>query len=488
MSSLAYTLLAQKRESAEVVGDPDNLFLRDPPQDYCCQICMKVLTEPHVTECCGQHFCKACLEKWFDKNPGERICPHCREANFVHILYKPLQRKINELEIRCSNMTLGCEVTLKLGDLGSHLSATNPSGCGYVSIPCPNECGMKVIRNGMGWHVEGECAKREESCPDCGVRMLYDRLAAHYEICEEVRVSCLRNCGRVFRRGDQKIHENECPELPVKCPFYDAGCHIQLVRKNLDEHVEKSNTAHFMKFIAAMKSDVASLKAENEAMKSHVESLKAENKLLKAESVASKIQFKDLCSNVAVEVSAIKSAMSKATSPVISNSLECIESSLKGYNLNSVGDFLTFSVPRVPGWKSPPFLVLPGYSMCVRVQPNMIPMTATSTAVSLLLLSGDMDDLLKWPMKIGRSITVYSLDVKPQRPLAGTLAGLVSPSPPPPPPSVALGFNFTTAASSQQYMKINPDSLSLLRCEDQGETLMGQHNGKQPAYIRIHLV
>ena len=43
----------------------DCCFVKDPPDDYLCMICVKVLNEPHLTDCCGQHFCQVCLEQWF---------------------------------------------------------------------------------------------------------------------------------------------------------------------------------------------------------------------------------------------------------------------------------------------------------------------------------------------------------------------------------------------------------------------------------------
>ena len=42
-------------------------FVKELPDDYQCMICTKVLNEPHLTDCCGQHFCQACLKQWFKK-------------------------------------------------------------------------------------------------------------------------------------------------------------------------------------------------------------------------------------------------------------------------------------------------------------------------------------------------------------------------------------------------------------------------------------
>ena len=296
----------------------DYQFVSDPPQDYFCQICMKVLQEPHVTECCGQHFCKACLEKWFERN-HEKVCPHCREADFVHILYKPLQRKINELMVHCSNRMLGCTSVLKLKELPSHLSISSTSGCGYVFVICPNGCGQETFRYDMTDHVTKECAKRKEACCYCDVRMLYDLLPGHYEVCEEIVICCPIDCGEEFRRGDLRAHEEDCPNKPVKCPFADAGCHVELTRKDLDKHIEKNGTAHLMAFMAGYS-----------ALKADVNSLKASNKVLRARSDSSRKELSDLKSGIAVEVTRIRCLHPAG----FSKPLKCIESLLNGYHLN----------------------------------------------------------------------------------------------------------------------------------------------------------
>ena len=52
-------------------------------------------------------------------------------------------------------------------------------------------------------------------------------------------------------------------------------------------------------------------------------------------------------------------------------------------------------------WKSHPFTVSPGYLMCVRVKPD-----AMKIVVDLLLLKGDDDEHLKWPMEIKKEISL----------------------------------------------------------------------------------
>ena len=82
-------------------------FVDPIPDDYLCGICMDVLQEPQATECCGQHYCRECLEKSFRRRKDRRVnnatatkqCPHCRTDNFNHIKYLPLERKIKDLKV-----------------------------------------------------------------------------------------------------------------------------------------------------------------------------------------------------------------------------------------------------------------------------------------------------------------------------------------------------------------------------------------------------
>ena len=44
-------------------GGYDYEFVRQVPERFMCiNICTKVLREPHLTVCCGQHFCGSCLD------------------------------------------------------------------------------------------------------------------------------------------------------------------------------------------------------------------------------------------------------------------------------------------------------------------------------------------------------------------------------------------------------------------------------------------
>ena len=93
-----------------------------------CNICTKVLRDPHLAVCCSQHFCESCLNKWFTRQ-GKESCPHCRAEGeeFNHVFNNCLRSEVNQLKIRCSNHGEGCQWVGELGELKQHLKSDN--GC-----------------------------------------------------------------------------------------------------------------------------------------------------------------------------------------------------------------------------------------------------------------------------------------------------------------------------------------------------------------------
>ncbi len=62
-------------------------FVGKLPDELLCSICMKVLNEPQMVNCCEQKFCKKCLTKWLTKR---KTCLACPQACGVKVLRKDL--------------------------------------------------------------------------------------------------------------------------------------------------------------------------------------------------------------------------------------------------------------------------------------------------------------------------------------------------------------------------------------------------------------
>ena len=207
-------------------------FVDDLPEEYTCQVCMKLLDEPQLTDCCGQNFCHECLHRWFHQK-GKKQCPRCHSERLTHILNKPLKRKINELKDldHCSNKKKGCGLKLKHEELEKHLSIDNPNGCGYVTVKCQNKgCEVTCLRKDLANHINNTCLQRKVKCKYCGEFGQYEYITSivfkgHLTRCQEYPVDCPNQCGRdtALKRKDLKAHKEVCLLEPVEYPFREAG-------------------------------------------------------------------------------------------------------------------------------------------------------------------------------------------------------------------------------------------------------------------------
>ena len=112
----------------------------DPPTKYICHICTFIACKPQQVSCCGNVFCKSCLEEL--KSKGQQfICPICRHDltdNYFNDRRADLE--INSLQIYCtnkkeSNDDITCQWTGNLKDIEDHLKV-----CPYQLITCTNKC------------------------------------------------------------------------------------------------------------------------------------------------------------------------------------------------------------------------------------------------------------------------------------------------------------------------------------------------------------
>ena len=143
-----------------------------------CSICLDILTEPHLTSCCGIHFCGICISAVKDRKDP---CPVCREPAFKIMLDKHTQRKLNSFIVHCHERAAGCKWTGELGKLKHHLESCTFEKFYYV-------------------------------CQFCGIRSLYEA-------------------------DVEGTHKNVCPKAPAKCPnecIYSEG----LTNETLVTHLQ----------------------------------------------------------------------------------------------------------------------------------------------------------------------------------------------------------------------------------------------------------
>ncbi len=209
------------------------------------------MTEPHVTECCGQHFCKECIKKSESNTTGwsrQTKCPHCRQKNFHHFQYLPFKREINSLLVCCPRKSSGCNVQVTYGDRNSH-----DEKCEYEKISCTNWCDEEIFRKDLESHIENECELREYSCVLCGEVGKYNEIISykHQLICPDVTIKCSNSCNVEFKRKDTESHKLICLEETVTCNFSEAGCQVTPKRKDLESHMYSNLKQHLSQLMTA---------------------------------------------------------------------------------------------------------------------------------------------------------------------------------------------------------------------------------------------
>ena len=230
-------------------GGYDLTFTKPVPDRFICNICTKVLCDPHLTVCCGQHFCESCLDHWFKKQ--KTTCPHCRQENFNHFLNKALKREIDNLEIRCTKQGLGCQWVGELSSLQTHLDSDK--GCGYIAVQCSNKCGVKMKCKELKAHLGRQCSLRTIQCQYCNYEDTYQTITSkHYGECPHYPLPCPNKCGTTgIRRADMDYHRSRCELEPVECPFHEAGCKVNVVRKEFDSHMSRNQQNHLLVLLGA---------------------------------------------------------------------------------------------------------------------------------------------------------------------------------------------------------------------------------------------
>ena len=327
-------------EANQKDGGYDFETVEEVPTKLVCPICKKILREPHLTGCCGQHFCATCLNK-----QEKQACPLCKEKSFNHMLDKSIRGEINELKIYCTNRKAGCEWSGKLSTLQDHV--VSGSGCRLV---CPNKCGKTT-----------------------GVKPA--------EI-------------------DQ--HRSKCPLEPVECPFKEAGCQVKVVRKEFESHMANSQQQHLLTLMGAFqvaKMDLETVKVQKaglEAMKVDLEATKEDLKAMKAE-----LEAKEKV--IAADVTILHQSSGKVESDLALASIES-QLEMTSHRLQVNGSPLTirmtnFSHYKQSGkvWYSPPFYYGDGYKMQLAVYANGTGAGAgTHVSIVLLRMKGEHDDQLRW--------------------------------------------------------------------------------------------
>ena len=211
---------------------------------YECPLCLHATREPYLTDCCGQHFCQACINRIVtDRKP----CPLYKTSSFHMMIDKKQKRRVLELKVKCTMKERGCDWSGELGKLDTHVDAQNGS-CQFVDVNCPNNCGESHQRCYLANHLSDLCPKRPFTCKFCQFKATYEQVCNdHYPKCVKYPVPCPNKCDiRTVERSNLEQHVSECPLQVVECEFAIAGCSEKITRTDLPKHMELSVQKHLV--------------------------------------------------------------------------------------------------------------------------------------------------------------------------------------------------------------------------------------------------
>ena len=224
-------------------------FVDQVSGDFVCELCERVAREPHLTVCCGHHYCNGCIRPFLDD--AGKPCPGC-DAKAEAFLNKNLKRKILALRVRCTMKDRGCEWIGRLEDLDAHLDV-NTGECEHVDVKCPLKCNLPVQKRELPAHLQDGCPKRDFYCQHCNFKATHEVVCdTHWPECKNYPVQCPNACmvGAV-ERGDLDDHLKQCSLQEVDCEFSYAGCNEMLERQHMERHMQESTQKHLAMLSAA---------------------------------------------------------------------------------------------------------------------------------------------------------------------------------------------------------------------------------------------
>lgn len=229
--------MAQQVEEAEEYD-----FVEPLSEDFICRVCLQLLQQPQLTTCCGQHYCKSCLDR---VRSAKQPCPLCKQG-FDAVIDKSVERRIKSLLVNCRNKDRGCDWVGELRSLSEHLDPKK-NRCKFNVVECPKGCGQMLIHDSrqIEHHITNECPKRKVICQYCEQASTYEEINTHRDNCESFPVVCPNRCSSDrFPRSNLPQHLQQCRLHPIECEFANVGCSMRVPRKDLAHHMQESTQRH----------------------------------------------------------------------------------------------------------------------------------------------------------------------------------------------------------------------------------------------------
>ena len=221
-------------------------------------------------------------------------------------------------------------------------------------VLCSNSCKQRIVRDKHLQHCAEECPLRRHVCKHCKAEGPYkEMIGGHLDKCPDLMVPCPNSgCEVSIKRKDMASHHLECPHETISCPYKEVGCTYTSPRHAMADHKATSCGHHLDLAVVQLNDVMVQLKKQGE-------------------------NFTEIY----------------CTSPLVIK----------------MSQFSQFKVNN-KRWSSPGFYTHPyGYKMCLNVYANgYCDGEGTHVSVYLLLMKGENDDALTWPIKYKCTFTLLN--------------------------------------------------------------------------------
>lgn len=310
-------------------------------------------------------------------------------------------------------------------------------GGGGVKVRCPHKAnGCEWVGNSedLNRHVDS-CSKRPWRCKHCNfISTIGMTPREHIPQCEKYPIPCPNGCeiGNV-PRDDIDKHRSECPLEPVDCDFADAGCNTKIARRYLTRHMEACQQQHMLSAtllnlrltkeallekdrIIAEKDELIARKDNQVAKRDRIivekdKQLAEKDRLLQekdrvigekdASATKKDEKLLEIHSSLKKQCCAVSRVMTSVDHLLTGST--CHKLTLKGFSdCQKKGDF--------GDWYSDPLYSHPGgYRLRLNIATNGArEVRNTHISILLILLKGDNDGKLPWPVTFSVTLRLLS--------------------------------------------------------------------------------
>lgn len=201
-------------------------------------------------------------------------------------------------------------------------------------------------------------------------------------------MDCPNKCGKSgIKRKYLEEHRGICELEQVPCPFDYIGCYNKSQRKELGDHLLENQHQHLLLLMSAHKQMVQQCAETERKLYDVQQKLTATRRELTKTTGALSTAIHLLSQGKESDKETIDFiiARSKTLKDEGESEIEIVMPRFSEYRCSGTT------------WHSPPFYYKEGYKMCLSITAKKN--HYTSLSLSLLLLPGERDDSLKWPLK-----------------------------------------------------------------------------------------